>query len=162
MAVIFGARHLVTNIDDELGKVSLASENLGVEIQVLDAHMIFGKEHIEVALERTERTFAQGRNIAKTQGVELMLYAGAERQISKALDKMGLKKGMDELVIVIFGDQEPDIILDELGWTRDDAVFQPDPSRAGEYGLDLDLDGIPITKLIDHILEKMALTELDR
>ena len=96
MAVIFGARHLVVDIDDELKRVSEASENLDVEIQVLDAQMVFGQEHIEVALEKSERAFAQGRNIAKTRGTELILYSGAERQISKALDKMGLKEGIDE------------------------------------------------------------------
>ncbi len=164
MAVIFGAKHHVTDVDDELEKVALASENLGVEIQVLDAGMVFGREHIEVALERVDRAFAQKRNIAKTRGVEFMLYAGAERQISRALDKMGLKNGMNELAIVVFGDLEPDVILDELGWARDDTVLQPDASRAGEYGIDLDVksNDIPPARLIDHVLEKMALTELDR
>ena len=160
MAVIFGARHLVASVDDELDRISSASESLDVEIQVLDAHMVFDREHIEIALEKSERAFAQGRNIAKTRGTELMLYAGAERQISKALKKMGLKEGMEELAIIAFWDQEPDIILDKLGWTRDDTVLQPDPSNAIEYGIDL--DGIPPDKLIDHILEMMALSELDR
>ena len=164
MAVIIGSRHMVTDVDEELKKVQTASEILGVEIQVLDAHLIFGREHIEVALERTERAFAQERNIAKTQGVELMLYAGAERQISKALEKMGLKEGIDEMAIIVFGDLDPDIIVNELGWTRDDTVLQPDPRRSGEYGMDTDLalNDIPPARLIDHVLEKMALTELDR
>ena len=168
MAVIFGARHLVTNVDDELDRLANLSDNLGVEIQVLDAHLVFGREHIEVALDKSNRAFAQGRNIANTRGVELMLYAGAERQISKALDKMGLKEGLDELAIVVFGDQDPDIILGELGWVRDDSVLQPDPNRADEYGIDQNIylgpdnDNIPNTRLIDHILEKMTLTELDR
>ena len=160
MAVIFGARHLVTNVDDELDRISSASESLGVEIQVLDAHMVFGIEHIVIALEKSERAFAQERNIAKTRGTELMLYAGAERQISKALKKMGLKEGIDELVMVAFWDQEPDNILEGLGWKRDDTVLQPDANRAGEYGMDL--DEASSTSLIDHVLEKMALTELDR
>ena len=148
MAVIFGARHLVADVDGELEKLSIASKNLGVEIQVLDAHMVFGMEHIEIALEKTERAFDQGRNIAKTRGTELMLYAGAERQISKAIEKMGLKPGIEELAVIIIGqhnNSDLDKIMAELGWERDDSVLEP---------------GAP--EDIDIILEELALSELDR
>ena len=144
MVVIIGARHRITDIDEALKAIADLSAELGVQIQVLDAALVFGKEHLEVAVEKAERAFSQERNISNTMGTEILLYAGAERQISKAIEKMGMKPGIEELAIIILGDANPDTIMSKLGWERDDSVLDSDEDN------------------IDMILEKMALSELDR
>ena len=148
MVVIMGARHRIVDIDKTLKAIADLSAELEVEIQMLDANMVFGKEHLVVAVEKAERAFSQKRNISKTMGTEILLYAGAERQISKAIEKMGLKPGIEELAVIIISQHDhpdPDKIMAELGWQRDDSVLDPDEEEK-----------------IDMILEKMALSELDR
>lgn len=145
MAVIIGARHRIVDIDNTLKAIADLSAEMEIEIQVLDANLVFGKEHLVVAIEKADRAFSQGRNISKTMGTEIMLYAGAERQISKAIEKMGLKPGIEELAIVVLTDIDANSILSKLGWERDDSVLEP--ASAEE---------------IDIMLEKMALSELDR
>lgn len=158
MAVICGARHRIKNVDTVLEVVASLGESRGKEIQILDATMIFGREHLEAAAEKTVRAFSEGRNISKTMATELLLYAGAERQISTAIRKMGIKEGLEEIAVVIFGDEDIDQIIDELGWVRDDSVLEPDLGNLEKFGIDsTDHDNV-----IDIVLEKMALSELER
>lgn len=142
---IAGARFRVENIEKTLGNISETSRIHGVEIQVFDASRIFGKEHLEIAAGKAERAFEQGRNLSNTPATEIMLYAAAERQISQAIKKLGLREGIEELAIVIFGNAEAEEIIWELGWQKDDSVLRP-----------------PSEEEMDTVLEGMALSELER
>ncbi len=159
MAMIIGSKHTITDIDQTLEEVNGISKNMGIGIQILDAGLIFGKEHLMVAVEKAERAFAQNMNISKSIPTEVMLYAGAERQISKAIQKMGIKKDLEELAIILHGDVDPIVFLSNIGWKRDDTVLEPDIDRASDFGITAQVDENNIT---DLVLERMALSELDR
>ena len=145
MAEIFGVRHRVEDTGQTLASISQVAEKNGIEIQVFDATKIIGMEHLEVATEKAQRAFSEDRNLSNTLATEILLYASAERQISEAIRKLGIKDGAEELAVVILGDIDPGQIMSELGWTRDDSVLKP----ASETE-------------IDQILEKMAMSELER
>ena len=145
MALIMGARHKINSVDETLAKIAASAKSLKVEIQVLDASRICGKEHLIIAAEKAERSFSDKRNLSNTLATEVLLYAASERQISQAIMKLGIKEGIEKLAIVVFGEIELAQILSELGWEQDDSVLNPLP----------DMD-------IDAIIEKMALSELER
>ncbi len=159
MAVIIGSKYTIVDVDQILEKVNDISQDMGVEIQILDAGLVFGKEHLIVAVEKAERAFSQSRNISKSIPTEVLLYAGAERQISKAIQKMGIKADLESLAIIIHGDVDPDIFLTRMGWQCDDTVLEPDIGRASEFGIMAQVDESNIT---DLVLERMGLSELDR
>jgi tRNA threonylcarbamoyladenosine modification (KEOPS) complex Cgi121 subunit len=159
MVVISGTRHRITNTDTVLDRIDKLRKSLGTEIQILDANMIFGREHLEVAIEKTERAFSEGRNLSSNKATELLLYAGAETQISKAIVKMGIKEGLEEIAVIAFGDIPVERIMDELGWSQDDSVLEADVENLKRFGIVTDDMQDNIT---DLVLEKMALSELGR
>jgi KEOPS complex subunit Cgi121 len=60
------------------------------QIQLLRADHIAGKEHLLFAARDAFRAFNQHRERAHTLAVELLLYASCQRQISKAIQLLGV------------------------------------------------------------------------
>lgn len=74
------------------------------EVQVLRADSILNLEHIRFAFLYALKSFERSVNIAKTLTLEILLKIAAEDQIDKALAKSGLRKGLQDVVIIIFSE----------------------------------------------------------
>ncbi|MEM2739224.1 MAG: KEOPS complex subunit Cgi121 [Candidatus Bathyarchaeia archaeon] len=74
------------------------------EIQILRADSILNLEHIRLAILYALKSFERSVNIAKTLTLEILLKIAAEDQIDKALAKSGLKKGRQDIVIIVFSE----------------------------------------------------------
>ncbi|KUE74381.1 hypothetical protein AUQ37_04580 [Candidatus Methanomethylophilus sp. 1R26] len=79
----------------------------GLEAVLLEPSMVCGRDHCVSAAMHAERAFSEGRNRSRTMATETVMYAAAERQIGKALEKMR-PKGSD-MVAVVLGSRDPDI-----------------------------------------------------
>lgn len=145
MVMIGGARHKIDNPDAILKHIMKISARAGITIQVFDASKIRGREHLEIAAEKARRAFVDGRNLSNTLATEVMLYAAAERQISKAIGKVGIRPGIDKLAIVVFGDVDKSELFAELGWQEDETAIGPPPQDE-----------------LNSTIENMALSELER
>ncbi|MCG7845347.1 MAG: hypothetical protein MIO90_07955, partial [Methanomassiliicoccales archaeon] len=66
------------------------ASTLETEFVLMDADKVCGPDHLESAVIHARRAFEQGTAASNTLGMEVMLYASGERQISKAKKKMGL------------------------------------------------------------------------
>ena len=64
-----------------LKKVEQVAKELGIELQLVDASKVYGKEHLEIAAEKAIRAFDEGRNFGKTLAVEVILYASREADL---------------------------------------------------------------------------------
>ena len=69
-------------------------------IQLLNADGIGGKEHILHATLHAIKAFERNENIANDIGLEICVRASAQRQISKALDILGIKEGEMNICVV--------------------------------------------------------------
>jgi KEOPS complex subunit Cgi121 len=131
------------------------------EVQLLDSHLVFGRDHLISASEHALRAFARGTNSAFTVALETLVYASGERQIHEALTKMGLSEATEEVAIVDLGGEVGEDLLTQLGLHRDDGVLEPGEKYLEEYGIAPGLRAtVPPGAFADLVLERVALVDL--
>ncbi|MFX0097819.1 MAG: KEOPS complex subunit Cgi121 [Candidatus Hodarchaeota archaeon] len=91
------------------------SKELNVVFQVFNADYIATWEHLFFAAFHALKAFEQGRNISDKMGVEILLYASAQRQIGIALEIAGIKPDTRHIALLTIGDLERVV---EMGMTR--------------------------------------------
>lgn len=82
-------------------------------VQLLQARGLAGEKHILQAAIQALKAFDNNENTAKDLGLEICLRASAQRQISRALDMLGIKEGKMEVCAVAV-DCDKDV-LNKLG-----------------------------------------------
>lgn len=135
----------------------------GQEVQLLDARLVCGRDHLVTAAEHAERAIREGTSVAKSLAVEFVLYASGERQIADALAKMGVREDTTEFAVVLFGGENPAKVLAALDLARDDGVLAATPAKLRAFGLtDAELATVPETRRHDLVLERVALVDLTK
>ncbi len=104
MIIVIGARGTIKNIDSFVQHLLVFSKQENLVIQAFDATVIYGKDHLISATTHAQRAFEQGRNATNSLALEILLYAAGERQIQKAIKKIGVKKGKQQIAFVITND----------------------------------------------------------
>jgi len=74
--------------------------------QFFDAETLAGEKHLFFATLNAMKAFSQGRNIAQTLDVEILLYTSTQRQIGEAIRMVGLRPWTSSLAVVLVGDDE--------------------------------------------------------
>ncbi|MFP3909815.1 MAG: KEOPS complex subunit Cgi121 [Halobacteriota archaeon] len=99
--IVEGSVH-VDNLEDLLEKINIE----GCDIALLNSDYIADRAHAELAAKKAIRSWEQGKKIARTLPMEVLLYASANRQINQALE-MGVKPNADNKVVaVVIGDED--------------------------------------------------------
>ena len=129
--------------------------SLGGEVVLFDPSVVCGKAHIESAVMHADRAFAEGTNRARNILTEIVLYAACERQIGKAMKKMGPKEGSEGMVAAVLN-VKGDLKLDALGAVRDDSLCDASEEKAKNLGAEL-FEGIPPEECV---LEQVAMVDL--
>jgi len=149
-----------------LRRVGKVSSELGIEIQLVDASKVYGKEHLEVAAERAIRAFEEGRAFGKTRAVEVILYASGKRQIAQAIRFMGIRDGATEIGAVAISGPDGDLPADldkRLGLDRDDKVLEGSEDVLDAFGIGPEArNGISKDRWGDLVLERVALLDLEK
>lgn len=125
---IAGFKHNITDFRKLVKKADEISKKC--TLQLLDADGIAGYEHILHATVHAINAFKRNENIAKDLGLEICVRASAQRQISKALDILGIKEGQMNLCIVAVDCSEG--IMDKVGKIldiKDDEVLIPNENK---------------------------------
>ena len=95
---------------EELIKAFRKMKQKDVTIQFFAGNLVATWEHLYFAVLNALMAFRTGRNISKNLAMEVMLYASAQRQIRKAIQLIGVKRGYPaSIVVVIIGDDEADV-----------------------------------------------------
>jgi KEOPS complex subunit Cgi121 len=129
-------------------------------VVALDPGMVCGREHLLSAAQHARRAFERGTNSSSNLGIETILYASGERQISRALDKMGIAEGATGIALVIY-DASPDEVLDALGMERDDNLLDCALEKLLAFGIkEEEMDSLPEELRGDLILERVAFVEV--
>ncbi|RLI80024.1 hypothetical protein DRP05_02080 [Archaeoglobales archaeon] len=116
MRVVYGEIEIndINNFFDELK---------GCNAVFIDADYVLDLETLKFAARKALKSWKTGRNVAKTLPIEVLLYIAARRQINEAL-KIGVKKGLNKVVVVLINDCLE--ILKRLGFVE--KKFNPTPN----------------------------------
>lgn len=135
-------------------------------VQVVRADLVVGKAHLESAKLHAERAWEEGRAHAKTLDVEFLRYAAGERQIRRALDKMGLPETCDAAAIVGLGPHGDDAaryLHDGLGAKQDDSLLDASLDKLRAFGIsETQLGAVTPGKELELALEVVAEVDLLR
>jgi tRNA threonylcarbamoyladenosine modification (KEOPS) complex Cgi121 subunit len=82
---------------------------LNIELQFFDADLVASQEHLYFAVLNALQAFQNKTNISKSLAVEAMLYASAQRQIRKAIQRCGIKPETKNMAVVIIGENPAEI-----------------------------------------------------
>jgi KEOPS complex subunit Cgi121 len=160
--MIIGTRGHIRDIDEFLKKVAAIEKRHSITIQFFRADRIFGAEHLVSAAEKAVRSIENKTSMSKNLGMEIMLYAAAERQTSEALRNIGIFKGIAEMGLVVIG-QVPKNIFEELGLERDDSVLDPEGKDYSIFGITPEeIEIIGDARVPELVLEKVALSQVYR
>lgn len=153
-----------------LEELAKADEKNGTTSQLFNASRIAGKEHLVHAARLALISYSTGINFASSLNIELVCWTAAERQISRAFEKVGLRRGDRYLAILTLGDSRTQVkqamakIVNGLELKRDDGVLKLTPQKVSEISDAFsisrgELNIAPIQKLV---LERMALLALEK
>jgi len=123
---IAGFKTKIENIQETLETINNLSSSCcdGCIIQLMDANGIAGKKHLLHGIIHSINAFKRKENLANNLGIEICIRVSSQRQISKALEILGIKKGEANIAVVLVNC--PDYFLDELNniFDRDDNVLK--------------------------------------
>ncbi|HTX60927.1 MAG TPA: KEOPS complex subunit Cgi121 [Methanobacterium sp.] len=126
---VSGFSVFLEDVPNIIRKVNSLTDNSGV-VQLLNADGIAGEEHIRQAACQAIKAFKRHDNIANDLGLEICVRASAQRQISRALEMLGLKKGHNNICAVLIDCD--DRIFHELEnylGKMNNEVLEPDESH---------------------------------
>jgi len=146
-------------------------------VQFFDASSVAGSTHLLFATINALRAFTQGRSIAQSLDVEILLYVSAQRQIGKAIRRTGLQAEAAKVAAVLVADDDHGLAEAEeqlvafMPGERDDSVLEVSENKRKQlmelYDItELELQAISDTSMGDAlpwlIVERSALLEVRR
>lgn len=106
-----------------------------IPLQIVDATFIAGTNHALFATVNALNAFKQGNNLSSHLEVEVLLYLSAQRQISKAIELIGVKTYTDHIIVILLPSsceeaQRLELILQQsVSGQRDDSVINLDEKK---------------------------------
>lgn len=159
----------IPSVNDFMNDVNHFAETQGIFIQMLDADMIFGKEHIVSAFEHAKRSIQQDEASTHSLKMEILLYASGERQIKHAIEKMGVKKGKTVFVTIFLFPEEKKQSIDNIinmfnqkfQIEVDGSALIPKESKLFDYGISKQaIESVRDDQKFQLVLEKIALVDV--
>jgi len=148
-------------------------------VQFFDATLIAGWEHLYFAALNALNAFKNKQNISNSLAVEALLFASAQRQITKAVETLGIRPESSQVAVLIIAEtlqkatEALEIISKIISGERDDNTLKlTDEKIEGIQRLfnisDLELkaklrkEGLEKEALIDLVIEHAALLATQR
>jgi KEOPS complex subunit Cgi121 len=150
---IMGFKANISDLDEFMTKIDVIGQEC--TIQLLNANGIAGKVHIIHATKHAIIAFERNENIAKDLGLEICVRASGQRQISKALDILGIKEGLMKICAVAVGCNK--IVLAELEniiGKKDNTILKPDYETLKELYKISDLELETLGSISNIMIEK--------
>jgi KEOPS complex subunit Cgi121 len=149
-------------------------QNKNAPIQFFDAKNVAGSQHLYFAALNAQKAFEKKRNISNNLAVEVLLYASAQRQITKAVEMLGLKHDSSEVAALIIAensrkkDRYLHLVSETVPGKQDNSVLELTATKIGnikklfqisdiEFEAKLEKQGLEKEALTDLIIERMAL-----
>jgi tRNA threonylcarbamoyladenosine modification (KEOPS) complex Cgi121 subunit len=170
---ITGFRNVrIANAEDFLRDIR-KEKNFDVESQFFDAEYVATWEHLYFAALGASLAFKFGTNISKNLGMETLLYASAQRQITKAIEFIGVKPDSNNVAVIVISEKPTTIKAATMAFSKrvrsepNDSVLefsiQKRESIQRAFGITEKEIGTVIKNgkteqaIVDLIIERMAL-----
>ena len=151
----------ITDFSELMEKIRKISSDCVV--QIMDANGIAGKKHALHAAIHALNAFQRNENIAKDLGLEICVRASAQRQISRALDVLGIKEGkMNICAVAVDCDRGIMIELEKILGERDDKVLEPDVKLLKKMYNISDMELETVDSIEKLLMEKTSLLILEK
>jgi len=98
----------ISDVDALLRRVR--KETSGCQVQLFDAKMIAGVEHLYFAVLNALSAIDSGNKISESPAVEILLYTSGQHQIDRAIRMLGVKLGSSQIVAVILSENREKLI----------------------------------------------------
>jgi len=127
---ITGYRNIAFAKAEEFLKDNRKEIKQTVDIQFFDPELIASQEHLYFAALNALQAFQNKTNISKSLAMETMLYASAQRQIQRAIQRSGIKPENSTMAVLIIGEKQTQIqfflkaISDYVGMEPDEKVLE--------------------------------------
>ncbi len=170
---IIGFKNVNVEKPENALKAIRSGSQSDVAVQFFDADLIATWEHLYFAVVDALMAFETKRTISKTLAVEVVLYASAQRQISRAINALGVKVGCRNVAVVVVGNASLTVesvlrlVSQKLSKESDDRVLELSTKkirniRAAFKITDEELqvvakNGDLNRALVDLVIERMAL-----
>jgi tRNA threonylcarbamoyladenosine modification (KEOPS) complex Cgi121 subunit len=158
---------------------TLKDEADDTHVQLLEASLVAGLEHLRFAALNALTAFAGHVGISNNLAIEIILYASAQRQIKEAFRLMGLQVNTRKVAVVILARTEDQakrrlrVVSQLIGGQRDDRVIdlaedkiEPIKKLFRISSVELETKakrrGFEKQTLIDLVIEHMALLVTQR
>ncbi|MHC1576688.1 MAG: KEOPS complex subunit Cgi121 [Methanosarcinaceae archaeon] len=146
---------------DRLRNISLAHD---VTLQAMNADLIAGSGHLDLAIRNATRAMEEHRNVAKDLGVEIMRYASGKRQIGAAFS-IGLTEGENRAVFVIIGDAVGAAANDVRELIAEQPLLKYSPSKKNriisQFDItDAELEAVGEETIPSLVVERVALVDV--
>lgn len=152
----------ISNIEKCLEIAKKFSNERGIIVQLMDADMVYGKDHLISAVEHASRAFEEGRNSSSSLSMEILLYASGKKQIKNAIQFSGIKERKSAIAVIAGKKISKDVVkelMHRLNVERDDSVIQKKEKTLNKFGFSLEEIGAT-NKPEDLILEKVAMVDI--
>ncbi|MCW4024643.1 MAG: KEOPS complex subunit Cgi121 [Candidatus Bathyarchaeota archaeon] len=99
-------------------------------IQFFNADLIATNQHLKFAVINAVEAFKGKTNISKNLAVEIMLYASMQRQIQRAIEKIGASEDSKNVAVVVLGESQEKTalalkeIVEYFGVQPDESVLE--------------------------------------
>ncbi|KUO39643.1 MAG: hypothetical protein AVW06_03445 [Hadesarchaea archaeon DG-33-1] len=167
---IAGGRATAANVDEIFKKLASVDRKHETVSQIFDASRIAGKGHLLHGVRLALIAHATGKNFASSLNIELACWVAGERQINRAFEKVGIRKGNITAAILTVGKTllrtrhaQADI-LRGLQIKRDDGVIELAPRKIAVLlkTFSIPKRGLDIADVQKLVLERIALLSLQR
>jgi KEOPS complex subunit Cgi121 len=164
-AGVTGGRGKVTKPEEFFEQLRKLGDELGVTLQAFNARVIAGRVHLVHAAREASLAIRSGKTFARSRELEFLCWVAAERQIARAVERVGVKRGAREVALLSVGERKSSVrfsltrALRLAGLTPDPSVLELKPPKVRSirraFGIGArELRTVPLQSLI---LERIAL-----
>jgi len=164
---IIGCSKTIFSVNEFRNNVNEFAQHHGILIQLMDAEQIIGKKHLIIAFEHAERSFQRNEAATRSLEMELLLYAAGERQIKRAIKKMGIKQGKSDFAAIFMFNKDIDkesvisSFLTSFDIKRDDSILVPTELKLRNFGISKEaIESVKKDKMFHLVFERIALVDI--
>jgi KEOPS complex subunit Cgi121 len=155
----------ISQAKEFLDKVS-KEKPVGVEVQFFDARRVATWQHLFFAALNALTAFKNKENISKSLAMETLLYAAAERQITRAVELVGIGATSSDVAVLIIG-KEPrkmksalSMVSKNIGGQRDEKVLELSKDKVAKIRKVFDFSEAMLRTVIEKNDVEKAMTDL--
>ena len=164
-AEITGYQNIAFDKAEAFLKANRKQTKQTVDIQFFDAELIATQEHLYFAVLNALQAFENKTNLSKSPAMETMLYASAQRQIQRAIERCGIKPQTKNMALIIIGDDPKQIqtalqaVTKSVGNEPDESVLEMTKTKEAKIKKAFEITDDEL-KILENGNQKKAIANL--